>query len=112
MATSDPRALEAWCKTQLKKINGSDDITLIQFCMTLTDTSEIRQYLSMYLGSKPEVASFANEFIKRKQGKATGAADAKAAPQKQAPSANSDAPMQVAQSKNARRRGRRAKAAV
>lgn len=58
---------EGWCKAQLKKITGSDDLTLIQFCMTLDDTSEIRQYLSMYLGSTPQVATFANEFIKKKQ---------------------------------------------
>uniref|UniRef100_A0A6S8CDN4 GYF domain-containing protein n=1 Tax=Aureoumbra lagunensis TaxID=44058 RepID=A0A6S8CDN4_9STRA len=68
-AASQNNTLEAWCKTQLKKITGSDDLTLIQFCMTLDDTSEIRQYLSMYLGSTPPVAAFANEFIKRKQNK-------------------------------------------
>ena len=67
---SDPKALETWSKTQLKKITGSDDLTLVHFCMTLADSSEIRQYLSLYLGSTPQVAAFANEFIQRKSGKA------------------------------------------
>ncbi|KAK7231203.1 hypothetical protein SO694_00071155 [Aureococcus anophagefferens] len=77
---SSPQDAFTWCKTQLKKINGSDDITLIQFCMTLTDNSEIRQYLSMYLGSTPQQA------------------------------AHSDAPQAQGASSKSRRRGRRAKA--
>jgi hypothetical protein len=56
-------ALEAWCKEQMQKLNGSDDLTLIAFCMTLTDANEIRQYLQAYLGGGPKVSSFAAEFI-------------------------------------------------
>jgi hypothetical protein len=37
--------------------------------MTLQDPGEIRQYLSAYLGSTPQVNSFATEFINRKAGK-------------------------------------------
>ncbi|KAH8076968.1 hypothetical protein JL720_10267 [Aureococcus anophagefferens] len=110
VATSNPDALQTWCKTQLKKINGSDDITLIQFCMTLTDNSEIRQYLSMYLGSTPQVAAFANEFIKRKQGKVPAAAAAAPAPAPKQQAAHSDAPQAQGASSKSRRRGRRAKA--
>ena len=36
--------------------------------MTLTDPIEIRQYLTAYLGSTPQVNNFATEFIKRKGG--------------------------------------------
>jgi hypothetical protein len=32
-------------------LNGTNDLTLIQFCMTLTDRDEIIQYLTAYLGS-------------------------------------------------------------
>ena len=110
VATSNPDALQTWCKTQLKKINGSDDITLIQFCMTLTDNSEIRQYLSMYLGSTPQVAAFANEFIKRKQGKVPAAAAAAPVPAPKQQAAHSDAPQAQGASSKSRRRGRRAKA--
>merc|ERR1712151_1200056 len=44
------QAMETWCKEQLQKLNGSDDLTLVSFCMTLNDSNEIRQYLSIYLG--------------------------------------------------------------
>jgi len=60
--------LEAWCKDQMRKLSGNDDLTLLAFCMTLTDPTEIRQYLVAYLGSTPQVSSFATEFINRKNG--------------------------------------------
>jgi hypothetical protein len=59
-------ALESWCKSQMMKINGSDDLTLVAFCMTLTDASEIKQYLTAYLGSSPQVSTFAAEFIQKR----------------------------------------------
>merc|ERR1712127_559176 len=61
-------ALESWCREQMRKLNGSDDLTLVAFCMTLTDSVEIRQYLTAYLGSTTQVNSFATEFISRKNG--------------------------------------------
>ena len=61
-------SLELWCKEQMERLNGTDDLTLIQFCMTLTDRDEIRQYLTAYLGSSPQVTTFATEFIRRKLG--------------------------------------------
>lgn len=60
--------MEKWCKDQMQKLNGSDDLTLVTFCMTLTDSDEIRQYLAAYLGATPQVNNFATEFIKRKGG--------------------------------------------
>ena len=61
-------ALEKWCREQMVKLNGTDDLTLVGFCMTLNDPNEIRQYLITYLGSSPQVNSFATEFINRKVG--------------------------------------------
>lgn len=61
-------ALESWCKDQMRKLNGSEDLTLVAFCMTLNDPVEIRQYLTAYLGSTPQVNNFAAEFISRKGG--------------------------------------------
>ena len=58
--------LEKWCKDQMQKINGSDDLTLVAFCMTLDDANEVRQYLTTYLGSTPQVNSFATEFINKR----------------------------------------------
>ena len=66
-AKMDP-SLEKWCKDQMYKLNGTDDLTLVDFCMILTDSEEIRQYLTAYLGSTPQVNSFATEFIQRKGG--------------------------------------------
>ncbi|CAN0302181.1 unnamed protein product, partial [Ectocarpus sp. 4 AP-2014] len=60
-------AMASWASQQLKKMSGKDDLTLLEFCMSLTDASEIRQYLAAYLGSTPEVSSFATEFLQRKQ---------------------------------------------
>ncbi|GAX10997.1 hypothetical protein FisN_2Lh527 [Fistulifera solaris] len=64
-------ALEKWCKDQMQKLNGTDDLTLVAFCMTLQDPVEIRQYLTTYLGATPQVNNFATDFINRKNGKMT-----------------------------------------
>ena len=61
-------ALETWCKDQMRKLSGSDDLTLVAFCMTLSDPIEIRQYLTAYLGSSPQVNNFATDFINKKTG--------------------------------------------
>ncbi|TMW57354.1 hypothetical protein Poli38472_003279 [Pythium oligandrum] len=57
----------SWCAKQLKSINGSDDLTLVEYCATLEDPGEIREYLAAYLGSTPKVSAFATEFIQRKK---------------------------------------------
>ena len=59
-------ALEKWCKEKMQQINGSNDLTLVAFCMTLNDASEIRQYLTTYLGSTSQVNTFATEFINKR----------------------------------------------
>jgi hypothetical protein len=64
-ATMSP-VLEKWCKEQMQKINGSDDLTLVAFCMTLDDANEVRQYLTTYLGSTSQVNNFATEFITKR----------------------------------------------
>lgn len=64
-ATMTP-SLEKWCREQMQKINGSDDLTLVAFCMSLTDANEIRQYLTTYLGATAPVNSFATEFINKR----------------------------------------------
>jgi len=64
-ATMSP-VLEKWCKEKMQQINASDDLTLVAFCMTLNDASEIRQYLTTYLGSTVQVNNFATEFINKR----------------------------------------------
>jgi hypothetical protein len=49
--------LAEWCMSCMRRINGSEDITLLQFCMTLDSAVEIREYLAAYLGSTPQVCT-------------------------------------------------------
>lgn len=58
--------MRTWCTQQMQRIRGSDDITLLEFCMSLDSPLEIRTYLQQYLGAKTEVVNFATEFIRRK----------------------------------------------
>lgn len=61
-----PSELAAWCGSELRRIANNDDLTLMSFLYTVESPAETRQYLSQYLGSKPEVVNFASEFIKRR----------------------------------------------
>lgn len=61
-----PQGLESWAKEQMKRLNGTEDLTLVSFCMSLQDPDEIHQYLTVYLGESKEVSQFANELIARK----------------------------------------------
>jgi len=60
--------MRKWCEGQVQKLGAT--MTLIEFCYTLEDPSDIREYLRDYLGSTPQVSAFASEFIQRKGGKA------------------------------------------
>ena len=62
-----PPGMKEWASGELKKIRGNRDLTLVHFCMTLTTSSDIREYMREFLGSTPAVSSFASEFIKRKR---------------------------------------------
>lgn len=55
--------LAEWCSAQLRRINGSDDITLMQFCMSLNSAVDIREYLSEYLGSSVQVRTYKLAYI-------------------------------------------------
>lgn len=55
----------SWCKAQLRALrNGDDDLTLVQFLMTVGSNAEVAEYLTEYLGRTPAVSAFSNEFIK------------------------------------------------
>ncbi|GBG24893.1 GRB10-interacting GYF protein 2 [Hondaea fermentalgiana] len=64
------RDMRKWCEGQAPKIGAT--MTLIDFCYSLEDASDIRETLRDYLGSTPLVSSFASEFIARKGGKKGG----------------------------------------
>ena len=52
------REFAEWCVIQLQKINGSNDLTLLKFCLALESSAEIREYLAAYLGSTPQVMRY------------------------------------------------------
>ncbi len=56
--------MRRWCASHVKKLGA--DMSLIEFCFTLRDAADIREYLRDYLGSTPQVSAFASEFIQRK----------------------------------------------
>ena len=58
--------MKAWCVGEMKKLTGSEDLTLLEFCYSLESDSEIQEYLKMYLGNSPRVSSFASDFTLRK----------------------------------------------
>jgi hypothetical protein len=48
-------SMHDWCVSSMRRLNGTDDITLLQFCMGVDSAVEIREYFSAYLGSTPQV---------------------------------------------------------
>jgi hypothetical protein len=52
------KELSDWCASQLKAIKGIEDITLMEFCMSLNSAVEIRETMASYLGSSPQVNDF------------------------------------------------------
>lgn len=54
------KEMSDWCSAQLKKINGSNDLTLMEFCMSLKSPVDIREYFAQYLGSSPQVINANN----------------------------------------------------
>lgn len=51
-------------------LNGSKDLTLVEFLMGLASSGETAEYIQLYLGSSPAgkvaVAAFTTDFLKRK----------------------------------------------
>ena len=50
------REMADWCRGQLLKLRGDDDLTLAEFCMTLESAIDIRAYFSEVLGSSVQVS--------------------------------------------------------
>ena len=53
------------CQTELKKLTGSEDISVVQYSLSLGD-DEIRQLMSEYLGDKDGVSEFTENLITQK----------------------------------------------
>jgi hypothetical protein len=41
-----------WCSAQMQSLTGSEDLTLIEFLMSLSSAADIKDYVSQYLGPK------------------------------------------------------------
>ncbi|KAL3676449.1 hypothetical protein R1sor_026397 [Riccia sorocarpa] len=61
------KAFRQWCELQIKKLTGNDDMTLVDFCISLPSVAEAGEYITQYLGSTPTVQSFKSEFLRRKE---------------------------------------------
>lgn len=64
--------VQEWCKEKMKKLQGTDDLTLVRFLMSCSSNGEIVEYISAYLGKSTEVSQFTSEFIRRKFEEAAG----------------------------------------
>ena len=61
-----------WAVKQVKTIDSNANVTLLEYCASVEDPGEIREYLAAYLGSTPRVSAFATEFIQRKRTQRSG----------------------------------------
>ncbi len=41
-----------WCSAQMQSLTASEDLTLIEFLMSLSSAAEIKEYVAQYLGPK------------------------------------------------------------
>ena len=41
-----------WCSAQMQALTGSEDLTLIEFLMSLSSAADVKEYVSQYLGTK------------------------------------------------------------
>ncbi|RLN50870.1 hypothetical protein BBJ28_00016883, partial [Nothophytophthora sp. Chile5] len=86
-----------WASKQLSTIDANANVTLLEYCASVEDPGEIREYLAAYLGSTPRVSAFATEFIQRKKAPNSG----KKSPGRQ------DADQRAAETGSSNKRGKR-----
>jgi len=67
-----------WCKEQMLLLNGSDDLTLVDFLMSLPSEKEIREYVEFYLGKSAKASKFTTEFLFRMEEETKPSSDSKA----------------------------------
>ncbi|KAF4324546.1 hypothetical protein BBO99_00001732 [Phytophthora kernoviae] len=87
----------AWASKQLQTIDSNANVTLLEYCASVEDPGEIREYLAAYLGSTPRVSAFATEFIQRKKTQHSG---------KKSPG-HQDAQQRAAETGSSNKRGKR-----
>ena len=58
---------QAWCRSEMKALNGSDDTTLVDFLVSLPSAGEVTEYVQLYLGDTARAAAFGKELIRIKR---------------------------------------------
>jgi len=58
---------QAWCRSEMKALNGSDDTTLVDFLVSLPSAGEVTEYVQLYLGDTERAKSFGAELIRIKR---------------------------------------------
>jgi hypothetical protein len=66
-APKNKRALQQWCKRAMKTLNGSEDLTLVDFLLSLASAGEVQEYVCLYLGNTPKATEFGLELVKQKR---------------------------------------------
>jgi len=66
-APKNKRALQQWCKRAMKTLNGSEDLTLVDFLLSLASAGEVQEYVGLYLGNAPKATEFGLELVKQKR---------------------------------------------
>lgn len=57
-----------WCREQMVILTGTDDITVLEFCMSMTSYEEVKDVICEFIGTSSNVVKFVKEFYKRKAG--------------------------------------------
>jgi hypothetical protein len=63
----DPGDFKAFCRAEMRALNDSDDLTLVDFLLSLPSAGEVTEYVQLYLGNSPRAAAFGNELIRAKR---------------------------------------------
>ena len=58
---------KAFCRAEMRALNDSDDLTLVDFLLSLPSAGEVTEYVQLYLGNSPRAAAFGNELIRAKR---------------------------------------------
>jgi len=66
-APGNKRALQQWCKRAMTTLNGSEDLTLVDFLLSLASAGEVQEYVGLYMGNTARAQEFGLELIKQKR---------------------------------------------
>lgn len=58
------REMAEWCSAQLRRLNASEDaMGVLDYCLSIKSSVDIRETLSTYFGSSPQVSFLASQFV-------------------------------------------------